>query len=297
MTHHPQAVACCFLCLLSIGPVGALVGQAPNQGISAESAISVTDEELALHLQGMMPIVHVRPDQTERDWPYMTVVDFDVIVSDRGDVVRADFQPGTMSRSHGDVVEQVEELIRLEHFVPFRRNGHPVFVHSTVGVPIFPPERLPIEHVPFLSLADRRTLIMTLSRSRCLGYCAEYRVQIHGNGRVEYDGNCSVAIAGHHESHLPRNTVDALFELFKQADFFSLEDRYSAPVLDPPSSEVSISFDGHQKKIIDHVGENVGMPDAVVQLEEAIDNATNSKRWIMGQSRTFVEAAKTHPCK
>ena len=164
-------------------------------------------------------------------------------------------------------------------------------------MPILRPERLPTEHVAFPSLADRRTLVMTLSRSTCFGYCADYRLQIHGDGRVEYDGHCSVAVTGHHESHLPPPTVDALFGWFRQADFFSLEDRYSFPVMDPPSTEVSISFDGHQKSVIDHEGAEVGMPDAVLQLEEALDRATNSQQWTMGQSRTFVEAAKTHPCK
>ena len=33
-----------------------------------------------------------------KDWPEMTVFSFDIIVSDTGDVVRADFQPGTTAR-------------------------------------------------------------------------------------------------------------------------------------------------------------------------------------------------------
>jgi len=137
---------------------------------------------------------------------------------------------------------------------------------------------------------------MTLSRSSCFGYCADYRLQVHGNGRVEYDGNCSVAITGHHESHIPRHSVDSLLELFRQADFFPLEDRYIVLSSDIPSTEVSVPFDGKQKKVIDNEGVETGMPDAMVRLEEALDNAANSRRWTKGRSKTYLQVAKKHPC-
>jgi hypothetical protein len=269
----------------------------PIQGTSRDSAISVTDEEFARHFQGDWPILHVSPDQTEKDWPEMTTFRFAVIVSDAGDVVRADFQPGTMGESHTDTVKKAEALIRLRHFVPFRRNGRRVFVCSTVDVSILPPEKLPTEHVPFPTIANRATLIMALSRFRCFGYCAEYRIQVHGDGLVEYDGSCAVAVTGHHESHIPRRSVDALFEQFRTADFFSLHDRYISLVIDPPRTEVAILFDGHEKKVTELLGGELGMPDAVMRLEQTLDKATNSRQWIMGQSKTFIEGARSHPCK
>lgn len=45
------------------------------------------------------------------------------------------------------------------------------------------------------------------------------------------------------------------------------------------------------------MGEELGMPDAVAQLEQALDKETNSNQWIMGRWKTFIEAAKSHPCK
>lgn len=250
MTGHLNAFACCILCLPFIAQNRAHAvqetgsGQAPDQGVNAESAISVTDEELRRNLQGEWPMLHVRPDQTEEYWPDMTTFRFDVIVSDTGDVVRADFQPGTMGESHTNVVEQASAIIRSQRFAPFHRGGHAVFVRSTVHVRILPPERLPTEHAPFPSLTNRKSLIMALSRSGCFGYCPEYRIRVHGDGLVEYDGTCAVAVTGHRESHIPRQAVDALFEQFRKADFFSLDDRYIRLVIEPPAKRLrSLSMD------------------------------------------------------
>ena len=303
MISHLNAFAYCVLCLPFIAQNRADtvhengLGHTDDQGISVGSAITVTDEELLRHFHGEWPTLHVGSDQTEKDWPDMTNFSFEVIVSDTGDVVRADFQPGTIGESHTRVVERAAALVRSQRFVPFRRGGHAVFVRSTAYVRILPPESIPTEHVPFPSLANRRTLLMTLSRSSCFGYCPKYRIQIHGDGLVEYDGNCAVAVTGHRESHIPQQVVDALFEQFRKADFFSLDDRYIQLVMDPPRQEVSISFDGHEKKVAELMGEDLGMPDAVLRLEQTLDKATNSTQWTMGGWKTFIEAAKSHPCK
>ncbi|HWA94896.1 MAG TPA: hypothetical protein VG844_09870, partial [Terracidiphilus sp.] len=85
-----NALACCFFCLLFTGHNRAYASQqngsdqSTNQGISAESAIKVSDEELAQHFQGKWPILHVDRSQVEKDWPSMTAFDFDVTVSDKG---------------------------------------------------------------------------------------------------------------------------------------------------------------------------------------------------------------------
>jgi len=176
------------------------------------------------HLKAESPIVHIRADQVERDWPYQTVFDFNAIVSDKGEVVHADFIPGTLGEPHLQVVKQAEERIRKYQFVPFVRDGQPVFARLTIGVRILPPEKLPDEHVLFPELKDRKTMVITLSRFRCLGYCPEYRIQIFGDGKVEYVGQCAVEVVGRHSSHISRKEVDGLFAQFRQTDYFSLDD-------------------------------------------------------------------------
>lgn len=296
-----------FLCLLTAAllmPSNAYLtqktvasSQAPTTGSSADAPITVKDQETAEHLKAESPIVHIRADQVERDWPYQTVFDFNAIVSDKGEVVHADFIPGTLGEPHLQVVKQAEERIRKYQFVPFVRDGQPVFARLTIGVRILPPEKLPDEHVLFPELKDRKTMVITLSRFRCLGYCPEYRIQIYGDGKVEYVGQCAVEVVGHHSSHISRKEVDGLFAQFRQTDYFSLDDRYQVIAFDLPRYETSIVFDGQRKSVTDVDGQEVGMPDAVVRLENAMDRAANSKQWLVGKSPTWLDAAKRHPCQ
>ena len=199
---------------------------------------------------------------------------------------------------HGSVVKLAEAMIRSLHFVPFRRDGHPVFVRSTVDVPILPPEKLPTEHLPFPSLRRPKNIDhVSLAISLLWVLCRISNPGPAVMGGLKTTEVAQLPLTGHRESQLPRQTVDALFEQFKRADFFSLDDSYVSLVIDPPRTEVGVSFDGHQMKVTELMGEEPGMPDGVVRLEQALDKATNSKQWITGPSSTFIEAAKTHPCK
>ena len=70
---------------------------------------------------------------------------------------------------------------------------------------------------------------------------------------------------------------------FRSADYFSLEDKYIAGVTDNPTYITSIAFDTFHKSVVDYVGEYEGMPDAVRELEETIDQIVGSEKWIRRQ--------------
>ena len=61
-------------------------------------------------------------------------------------------------------------------------------------------------------------------------------------------------------------------------------DRYEAPITDLPTQIVSISFDGHSKTVVDYAGQNVGMPAAIDELEQAIDDAAGTAA-VVGHER------------
>lgn len=135
---------------------------------------------------------------------------------------------------------------------------------------------------PFPEIRDWNSLVITLSRGVCYGTCPVYHVEIHGDGKVEFNGNQYVAQPGHHEAQIPAAAVRALVAKFRAADFFALKDNYHGDVTDWPSVGVSIRFDGREKSVGDYAGHMAGMPDAVSDLEHAIDEAAGTERWIKG---------------
>lgn len=298
----------CLFCAVSVcwpklGMALVQAEQSPSEmgavsGSSAENAIAIDDDEVSQHFRENWPQIRLRTDQVEPDWPdWWTTLEFSVMVSDEGYVVSANFDTNTNGERHSWAVKAAEEQVRTLRFVPFKRNGHPVFATFEIYVPILPPERLPSVHLPFPELKDRKTLVMTLSRSRCFGFCPEYKIQIHGDGRVEYQGACAVAVIGRRTSRIPRNSVDQLLVQFRNSDFFSLEDKYALPVMDPPWEELSLSIDGRHKVVREHLGPYDGMPDSVEKLEEEIDTETNSRQWTQAGYSSAMDAARSHPCK
>ena len=89
-----------------------------------------------------------------------------------------------------------------------------------------------------------------------------------------------MAVKGRRLARVSHEVVQQLFSQFQRADFFSLREKYTSPVTDNPTCVVSISFDGTTKSVVDYVGSEVGMPQSVTDLEQAIDRAAGTKKWI-----------------
>ena len=62
-------------------------------------------------------------------------------------------------------------------------------------------------------------------------------------------------------------------------------DRYVSGITDNPAYETSIFFDGMSKSVLDYVGQSVGMPSTVSDLEAAIDRLSGASKWV-GRNRT-----------
>jgi ankyrin repeat protein len=145
----------------------------------------------------------------------------------------------------------------------------------------------PLKTVPFPAIHDWSTLKLTLSRGMCLGGCPYYTVEIDGDGTVEFDGGRFVAIAGKHKAKISDQQVQKLYAAFQHADFFTLFERYEAPITDFPEYRVAIEFDGHKMAVEDYVGRAIGMPDVVSGLEDLIDDTAGTEKWIKGNAETL----------
>lgn len=137
----------------------------------------------------------------------------------------------------------------------------------------------------FPEIHDWNTLQITLSRSACYGTCPAYKIEIHGDGTVLYDGMFYVAHKGRHTAKISHASLMEIVDFFRKANYFSLRDSYVSSVTDSPTYKTSISFDGVSKSVIDYVGQTEGMPSAVSEVEAAIDRLSGASKWI-GRKRT-----------
>lgn len=175
-------------------------------------------------------------------------------------------------------------------YKPFVRNGKLVEAVVKADARLLPVERLPTRTAPFPPI-DMSTLRIKLSRGGCYGDCPVYTVEIDGNGRVNWHGYYYTAMTGEQHSTISQEAVRQLVSRFEAANFFALDDKYKAVVTDNSEYELSFSTSGQGKVVTDYVGEAVGMPRVVKQLEDAVDAVAGTERWVTGTAET-VELLK-----
>jgi len=221
-----------------------------------------------IHVPGSSPTWHER-------------VDVSVVVAPDGSVVSGDAVSGPAPYRAEAVM-----LARRWHFIPFERGGRKVYARVTAWVDVVPNERRPDYRMPFPLVRDWNSLKITFERGACFGDCPSYKLVIHGDGTVDYRGEGSVAIRGDHHAKLPRATVEQLVARFRKAEFFWLLDGYNWGGVDNATQAISIAFDGRFKEVFDSNGESVGLPTAVRELEDEIDQLAGVERWTKGNSET-----------
>lgn len=247
------------LFVLFLGP---LLGFGQDSG----STIQVTEAEAAQHRIGDRG-----PLYTNLRDGHSTVA-FEVLVGTDGRVESVHTAQGFI----GDL----SILCKTWQYKPFERNGRPVVAKVKESVAILPIGERPQAHVPFPEIRDWNSLRITLSRGACYGTCPIYEIAIHGDGTVLYDGKDFVVTKGKQKAQIPHASLVTLVDAFRKADYFSLADGYVSGVTDNPTYVTSISFDGASKSVVDYVGQQVGMPPGVSDLEVAIDRLSGAYKWI-----------------
>jgi hypothetical protein len=168
-------------------------------------------------------------------------------------------------------------------YTPVLRNGQPVAVAFREVIDINPAVHRPERHVPFPEVRSDSRIVITLSRSACYGWCETYGVQINSDGSVAFNGVDNVRSSGQQTGHMSKAGINALAEKFREADFFSLQDKYISPVTDIPIYRICIEIDGKIKNILyDDYSARGGMPDSIVSLGDAVDKAAGTAKWVSG---------------
>ena len=157
--------------------------------------------------------------------------------------------------------------------------------------------------VPFPTVERREDVMIELDRTGCLGTCPVYSLRLYGDGRVEYDGNSNVFLTGKHAGRITSAEFEAVVDVFREADFFSLENQYTvhgttirvtagacyversseSVLMDAPSALTSIKIGSASKQVDDEQD----APESLRALEKAIDRY--SVQWSRGNSRSVPE--------
>lgn len=206
-------------------------------------------------------------------------------VSALGDVVeaKAEGEPGILSRW-----PELQGEVKQWRFTPFEKDGKAVTAEVDEYLDLVPPERLPKRHVAVPVIRADSKVSIILRRSGCYGSCPSYAVTVSTEG-VVFDGDGFVVASGKHKDTVAPAKVRELAGRFVAGDFYSMDDVYQANVTDSPTYQISVDIDGHTKAVEDYVGEWVGMPAVISELEDAVDELAQTERWIKG-SDGLVEA-------
>ncbi|MEO6104329.1 MAG: ankyrin repeat domain-containing protein [Pseudoxanthomonas sp.] len=139
-------------------------------------------------------------------------------------------------------------------------------------------QELPGKHVPLAQVPPEQVHI-TLERTGCYGWCPSYCVEVYGDGRAIYHGGRYVDVEGKHDYRVPKEDVARLVESLRTKDLWSMRSEYQAGITDNPTYVLTLQVGGQSRKIIDYVGEMVGMPSVVSEFEDEVDKVAQSDRW------------------
>jgi hypothetical protein len=249
--------------------------------------VKLTPVEARKNLIGFVPVIRAAGAEPFGVFSWVQVT----LIVDRSGQVRS-AEPVAMQRLvpprqeaaralQSSLVPQAVEIAKALKYRPFVQNGIVVEVQYDESVRILPLERLPAMHVPFPQVDDLGSVEFWLKRSRCFGPCPVYELHITGEGVVSYQGEHfegwrEAGVLGELRDRASAQAIQELLESFRKADFFSLDDRYALVASDAPTYTVGIRIGAVTKIVVDYIGDEVGMPQAVTNLEREIDAIADS---------------------
>ena len=216
---------------------------------------------------------------------------FELIVSSSGAVESARLLPFTGSCNFANelpnpnplVVPHVSEaysVVRGMRFAPWIMNGNSSRVLFNMQLPLAPPERFGASRT-LPTPSDENHVAITLERHGCEGACPVYSITILGDGTVTYLGRAYVKTRGIQQSHISKDAAHQLLERFRAADFGSALSLYLG-AYDAGDNLLKVSIDGRLYQVAEDSGSRVGMPSAILELEQAVDDAAQSRQWVTG---------------
>jgi hypothetical protein len=198
--------------------------------------------------------------------------DFEIAVDPDGRPATVKYRPPSAPEMAAPpaVTDAAIAEIRTWRFVPFEVEGHPVHAWFVGEFTLVPEQDRPATHIPFPQVTDVNQVVMTYDE---MGLRRLPRtVTVHGDGTVEI-ANTSVLSQQHFQATIPQAQVLSLIDSFRRADFFSLGEGYGGGPSEGTLRKISITIGAQTKTVADYEGQFGGLPDAVMDIENALQRA------------------------
>lgn len=130
---------------------------------------------------------------------------------------------------------------------------------------------------------------LRMSRGACFGICPAYRLVIHADGGVDFIGAAHTATAGAQHGEADAAALAQLRSRLMDPEFAPWGSYVRGKpgcgpwATDMPGVSIQAYVDGRWRRI-DHDLGCRDAPPALKQLEQAIDAAAGSERWVSGRS-------------
>ena len=247
--------------------------------LGSREVIRAADDPLPEGSSPLQPVTQ-RPD---RIYNGMLSVELSVVLNGNGRVESAKPISGPQR-----FYEQAVEIEQHRAFAPVRdTNGTIVRAHFTDSVSIDPPEQW-LEHPPtFPELVDLPTFRISLQRTGCFGTCPDYKVTIDGAGNVLWKGAQNTAAPGTRRAKISQAAVQQLVDHVRSSHVFSALDKYESDWTDNPTYTLTVDVNGLHKQVVDYIGNIVGMPTSISELEDTVDRIAGTDKWVKGETATL----------
>ena len=137
--------------------------------------------------------------------------------------------------------------------------------------------------------AGDSSIVASLSRGPCRGYCPEYRVEVYGNGNVAFNGTRNTGSTGAQSATIPLDSVRALSQAIRSSGFSKFDSAYTYGsagcgqyVTDLPVSTLTAETGTGVKSVVHDPGCN-GAPGFLRILAARIDSMAGTSRWVAGK--------------
>jgi len=119
------------------------------------------------------------------------------------------------------------------------------------------------------------SLVISIKKTACYGTCPVYELQIYSDLSVTLKGEQYVDKIGEFQASINQVKLNELKDLFRDADFFSFEDKYWEAFTDLPTTYVYFTDGGKSKKIMDYHG----APRSLKELENEVAKLLDELEW------------------
>lgn len=161
-------------------------------------------------------------------------------------------------------------------FKPFLDKGKPVVTETN----IFLPEKIDFHFHEDAPVAPASTMTVKLTRTGCYGSCPSYSITLQGSGWAEFEGGWYTDIRGKYVYAVDPARVAALMDKLKTNDIWSMAGNWVGNGFDAPRYDMDVTIGGVTRHFADFFGKDFGMPKALTDFMDAVDEVGRSDDFI-----------------